>query len=70
MRNRIQTGAQVGDTVRLSRFLVVGHTDKTRWYTTSRAPVFLKALAETTLERIQDEPAYLAFSPVGRLLYL
>ena len=42
----------------------MGHTDKTRWYTTSPAPVFLKALPETTLERIQDEPAYLGYHPV------
>ena len=57
MRARIQASAKVGDTVRLSRVLVVAHTDKTRWYTTSRAPVFLKATAETTLDRIQDNPA-------------
>ena len=45
MRTRIQASARVGDTVRLSRALVVGHTDKTRWCTTSRAPAFLKLAA-------------------------
>ena len=64
VRHRIQKCASVGATVRLSKFAVVGHTDKTRWYTTSPAPVFLKALPETTLERIQDEPAYSGYHPV------
>ena len=64
VRHRIQKCASVGATVRLSKVAVVGHTDKTRWYTTSPAPVYLKARPETTVELIKDEPAYSDHHPV------
>ena len=61
---RLRSSAVPGQTVRIRRALVVAHTDKTRWYSTSRAPMFLKAVADTTMERIDDSDAYLAYHPV------
>ena len=43
-RQRLQPRLQVGSTVRIGKVLVVSHTDKTRWFTTSRSPMYLKAV--------------------------
>jgi hypothetical protein len=39
----------------------VPHSDKTKWFSTSRAPVYLKALPETTIEAIPDVSAFLTY---------
>ena len=43
-RQRLKPELQVGSTVRIGKVLVVSHTDKTRWFTTSRSPTYLKAV--------------------------
>ena len=63
VRARLQGSAGVGDTVRIRRGLVVAHTDKTRFHCTSRSPMFLKALSDTTMERIEDKPEFLKYHP-------
>ena len=64
VRGRLRKSGAVGETVRISRCLIVAHTDKTRWYSTSRSPMFLKALGDTTMERVEDRPAFLKYHPV------
>ena len=43
-RQRVKSQLQVGSTVRIGKVLVVAHTDKTRWFTTSRSSMYLKAV--------------------------
>ena len=43
-RQRVKSQLQVGSTVRIGKVLVVAHTDKTRWFTTSRTSMYLKAV--------------------------
>ena len=63
VRTRLQGSAGVGDTVRISGALVLAHTDKTRWHTTSRSAMFLKALSDTTMARIAAKPEFLTYHP-------
>ena len=64
MRRQFQSQAAKGDTVEIRNVLVVAITDKTRWYTTSRSPMYLKALPETMIQRAQDKPEFLAYHPL------
>jgi hypothetical protein len=67
VRTRLAPLAVVGSVVRISNCLVVPHSDKTKFYSTSRAPVYLKALPETTivvLPILGDFVKYLTYHPV------
>ena len=65
VRGRLSASGGVGDTVRIRRCLAVAHTEKTRWHVTSRSPVFLKAMSDTTMERIEARPDFLDYHPVA-----
>ena len=64
VRERLQPGCRVGAVVRIAQCLVVLHTDKTKWFSTSRAPVYLKASHETTMEEIANVPDFLQYHPL------
>ena len=64
VRTRLRGSGDVGDTVRIAGALVQAHTDKTRFYTTSRTPMFLKAQSGTTMTRIDDKPEFLTYHPI------
>ena len=64
LRQRLAPVARVGAVVRVKNCQVVAHTDKTRWYTTSRLPVYVKALPQVALEEAADDPAFVAYHPV------
>ena len=64
VRVRLEPLALVGSVVRVTKCVVVPHTDKTKWFSTSRAPVYLKALPDTAFEPIADVPGFLAWHPV------
>ena len=63
-RGRLRASGSVGDVVRIKQCLIVAHSDKTRWFTTSRSPMFLKAQAGTTMERIDPNVAFSSHHPV------
>ena len=64
VRERLQPCCRLGAVVRITQCLVVLHTDKTKWFSTSRAPVYLKASHETTMEEIANMPDFLQYHPV------
>ena len=63
-RARLQPLARVGSVVRVEKCLVVPHSEKTKWFTTSRAPVYLKALPETTMQAVDDTQGFPQHHPV------
>ena len=63
-RRRLQPLARVGSVVRVGKCLVVPHSEKTKWFTTSRAPVYLKALPETTMQAVDDTQGFPTHHPV------
>ena len=64
LRARVQSIARVGDTVRVSKVLVVAHNEKTRWFTTSKHPMYLKAVRETAVEQAEAVADHLEHHPV------
>ena len=56
-RQRVKSQLQVGSTVRIGKVLVVAHTDKTRWFTTSRSPMYLKAVRGNGVHTQREAPA-------------
>ena len=67
VRARLEPLASQGSCVRIGKCLVVAHSDKTKWFSTSRAPVYLKALPATTMVETADVPSYPAYHPVTPL---
>ena len=57
-RERLKSRLPVGSTVRIGRVLVVSHTDKTRWFTTSRSPMNLKAFRGTRATQYSNEAIF------------
>ena len=64
VRERLDAPALSGAVVRVQNCLVVPHSDKTKSFTTSRVPVYLKALPDFVMEEIADVPAFLRYHPV------
>ena len=63
VRRRLEPQKRLGAVVRVKNCLVVPHSDKTKWFTTSRAPVYLKALPDIVMEEIADVPGFLVYPP-------
>ena len=63
VRGRLEPQARLGAVVRVKNCLVVPHSDKTKSFTTSRVPVYLKALPDIVMEEIADVPDFLGYPP-------
>ena len=64
VRARMEPLVCDGSCVRIGKCLVVPHSDKTKWFSTSRAPFYVKALPGTTVVETSDVPSYPAYHPV------
>ena len=52
---RVRAVAQTGAAVRVSKALIKAHTETTAKFTTSRLPLFIRAVSDTNLEKISDD---------------
>ena len=52
---RVRAVAQTGTAVRVSKALIEAHTEMSAKFTTSRLPLFIRAVSDTNVESISDD---------------